>query len=119
MNLSKYPYLSRSLRRISEDNCCSLKHNNIRDIRQVYTEPAAGLRFPRYPASLFSGNVVILTHDIEAKTHKLSKLRTIYSTGSPLKPESFDFVYEHIKKDVVLGSISGMFVLLSLFRYIA
>ena len=29
------------------------------------------------------------------------------STGSPLAPESFDFVYEHIKRDVHLASISG------------
>ena len=33
--------------------------------------------------------------------------RTITSTGSPLLPESFDFVYERIKRDVHLASISG------------
>ncbi len=32
---------------------------------------------------------------------------TIGSTGSPLVPESFDYVYEHIKKDVCLSSLSG------------
>jgi len=37
----------------------------------------------------------------------LSKLRTILSTGSPLLPESFDFVYEAIKPELLLGSISG------------
>ena len=37
----------------------------------------------------------------------LSKLNTILSTGSPLVDESFDYVYENIKKDVLLGSISG------------
>ena len=42
-----------------------------------------------------------------AKTHDLSKLETILSTGSPLVPESFDFVYESIKADVCLSSISG------------
>lgn len=41
------------------------------------------------------------------KTHSLKSLRTICSTGSPLAPTSFDFVYEHIKKDVCLSSISG------------
>lgn len=46
---------------------------------------------------------------------KLSKLRAIYSTGSPLKPESFDFVYEHIKDDLVLGSITGGTDICSLF----
>jgi acetoacetyl-CoA synthetase len=39
--------------------------------------------------------------------HDLSALRTIASTGSPLAPESFDFVYEAIKPDVHLASISG------------
>jgi acetoacetyl-CoA synthetase len=29
------------------------------------------------------------------------------STGSPLAPESFDFVYEHVKRDLHLASISG------------
>jgi len=29
------------------------------------------------------------------------------STGSPLAPESFDFVYDHVKRDIHLASISG------------
>jgi len=41
------------------------------------------------------------------KTHQLTSLRTICSTGSVLAPESFDFVYESIKGDVNLASISG------------
>ena len=40
-------------------------------------------------------------------THKLGSLRTFCSTGSPLAPEGFDFVYRAIKKDVHLASISG------------
>ncbi|KAI8822851.1 uncharacterized protein EV422DRAFT_494168 [Fimicolochytrium jonesii] len=48
-------------------------------------------------------------------THKLTHLRTIYSTGSPLKPESFDYVYTHIKKDLLLGSITGGTDIVSLF----
>ncbi|BDA83550.1 acetoacetyl-coenzyme A synthetase [Aureimonas sp. SA4125] len=40
-------------------------------------------------------------------THDLSSVRMIASTGSPLSPESFDFVYEGIKADVHLASISG------------
>lgn len=40
-------------------------------------------------------------------THDLASLRTIASTGSPLMPESFDYVYEHIKADVNLASIAG------------
>ena len=42
-----------------------------------------------------------------AKTHDLSKLKAILSTGSPLVPESFDFVYRSIKRDLCLSSISG------------
>ena len=42
-----------------------------------------------------------------ARTHDLSNLKAILSTGSPLVPESFDFVYESIKRDVCLSSISG------------
>ncbi len=42
-----------------------------------------------------------------AKTHNLEKLKAMASTGSPLVPESFDFVYEKIKQDFHLASISG------------
>jgi len=41
------------------------------------------------------------------ETHPLRTVRTITSTGSPLSPESFDFVYTGIKADVHLASISG------------
>ncbi|XP_075032973.1 acetoacetyl-CoA synthetase [Mixophyes fleayi] len=41
------------------------------------------------------------------ETNSLKTLHTILSTGSPLKPQSYDYVYEHIKKNVLLGSISG------------
>jgi len=41
------------------------------------------------------------------KTHRLDALRAILSTGSPLAPEGFDYVYAHVKKDVCLSSISG------------
>ncbi len=42
-----------------------------------------------------------------AKTHNLTALRAILSTGSPLAPPSFDYVYQHVKRDVQLSSISG------------
>ncbi|MCB9517224.1 MAG: acetoacetate--CoA ligase [Candidatus Krumholzibacteriia bacterium] len=42
-----------------------------------------------------------------AETHDLSALRTLCSTGSPLVPESFDYVYEDIKADLQLASIAG------------
>jgi acetoacetyl-CoA synthetase len=40
-------------------------------------------------------------------THDLAALRSILSTGSPLAPEGFDYVYGQVKKDVCLSSISG------------
>lgn len=40
-------------------------------------------------------------------THSLISLRTICSTGSPLAPEGFDWVYQSVKSDVHLASISG------------
>ncbi|KAI8384650.1 acetoacetate-CoA ligase [Radiomyces spectabilis] len=56
----------------------------------------------------------------EANVHpkdqcKLDSLKAVYSTGSPLKPESYEFVYEHIKKDIMLGSITGGTDICSLF----
>jgi acetoacetyl-CoA synthetase len=41
------------------------------------------------------------------KNHDLAPLRVVLSTGSPLLPESFDYVYRDIKADVCLSSISG------------
>ena len=41
------------------------------------------------------------------KIYKLSKLKTICSTGSPLSEDGFNYVYKNIKKDVHLASISG------------
>jgi acetoacetyl-CoA synthetase len=40
-------------------------------------------------------------------THDLSRLKAMASTGSPLAPESFDYVYRDIKADMMLASISG------------
>ena len=40
-------------------------------------------------------------------THDLTPLRAVLSTGSPLAAEGFDYVYEAIKSDVHLASISG------------
>ncbi len=41
------------------------------------------------------------------QTHQLTDLRTIMSTGSPLAPEGFDYIYSHVKTDVCLSSLSG------------
>jgi acetoacetyl-CoA synthetase len=47
-------------------------------------------------------------HELQpAQSHKLNALRTLCSTGSVLAPESFDYVYDSIKSDLNLASISG------------
>ncbi len=40
-------------------------------------------------------------------THRIDALRMIISTGSPLVPESFDYVYRDVKQNLCLSSISG------------
>jgi len=40
-------------------------------------------------------------------TYDLSKLRALGSTGSPLPPEGFEWVYKHVKRDIWLASASG------------
>ena len=42
-----------------------------------------------------------------ADTHRLTDLRAVFSTGSPLAPASFDTVYDTVKRDLCLSSISG------------
>ena len=42
-----------------------------------------------------------------ARSHSLASVDTILSTGSPLRPEGFDYVYESVKADVCLASMSG------------
>jgi len=41
------------------------------------------------------------------RSHRLDSLRSLLSTGSPLSPDSFDYVYRQIKNDLRLSSISG------------
>ena len=42
-----------------------------------------------------------------ARTHRLEPLRAMLSTGSPLAPEGFDYVYRRVKRDLCLSSIAG------------
>ncbi|HET7110107.1 MAG TPA: acetoacetate--CoA ligase, partial [Gemmatimonadales bacterium] len=42
-----------------------------------------------------------------ARSHDVSALRAILSTGSPLAGHSYDYVYRDVKQDVHLASISG------------
>ncbi|HVR28699.1 MAG TPA: acetoacetate--CoA ligase [Thermoanaerobaculia bacterium] len=52
---------------------------------------------------------------VPRRTHDLGALRTVLSTGSPLLPEGFDYVYHDLKEDVHLASISGGTDILSCF----
>ena len=44
---------------------------------------------------------------VPRKDFALAHLRTLFSTGSPLAPESFDYVYQCVKSDLCLSSIAG------------
>jgi len=44
---------------------------------------------------------------VPRKDWSLATVRTMFSTGSPLSPESFDYVYQCVKDDLCLSSISG------------
>ena len=41
------------------------------------------------------------------KTHSLESVRLLASTGSPLAPDAFSYIYDHIKSDLHLASIAG------------
>jgi acetoacetyl-CoA synthetase len=49
----------------------------------------------------------LMKQEIDLTSYDLSSLRMITSTGSPLAAEGFDYVYQFIKQDVCLASISG------------
>ena len=68
---------------------------------------AAAEKFTHYGTSAKFIDAVAKRGIKPRETHKLDAVRMIISTGSPLVPESFDYVYRDIKKDVCLSSISG------------
>ena len=49
------------------------------------------------------------------QSHRLTAMKSVLSTGSPLLPEGFDYVYREIKGDLHLASISGGTDLISCF----
>ncbi|MBX9976663.1 MAG: acetoacetate--CoA ligase [Alphaproteobacteria bacterium] len=66
----------------------------------------------KYNVKLFGTSAKYLDslskHDVYPKeAYELKHLRLITSTGSPLMPLTFDYVYAHIKSNVCLASISG------------
>lgn len=56
---------------------------------------------PKYLATLANERY----HPVEH--HDLDALRQILSAGAPVSPHQFDWVYDHIKRDMVFASISG------------
>jgi acetoacetyl-CoA synthetase len=63
----------------------------------------------RYYASVEQQGIV------PAQSFDLSTLRLLMSTGSVLAPESYDFLYQHVKADVLLASVTGGTDILSAF----
>ena len=49
------------------------------------------------------------------QSQNLNKMRAILSTGSPLVEENYDYIYNDVKNDVMLSSISGGTDLISCF----
>jgi acetoacetyl-CoA synthetase len=72
-----------------------------------------------YKVTIFGTSAKYLQNLEEVGYHPnsvdLSSLHSIYSTGSELKPKSFEFIYKHIKKDLLVGSITGGTDIISLF----
>jgi len=68
---------------------------------------AAAEKFTHYGTSAKFIDAVAKRGMKPRETHKLDAVRMIISTGSPLVPESYDYVYRDFKKDVCLSSISG------------
>ena len=52
---------------------------------------------------------------VPRRSHELPALRAVLSTGSPLLPESFDYVYQCVKSDVHLAPLSGGTEIMSAF----
>ena len=66
-----------------------------------------GLKRKGFQAFLVGGCVRDLLVNITPKDFTLSKLRVLLSTGAPLLPEDFDWLYENVKTDLQVSSISG------------
>lgn len=56
---------------------------------------------PKYLATLADENYA------PGAKHDLSALRSLLSAGAPVSPDQFDWVYRHVKNDMIFASISG------------
>lgn len=72
---------------------------------KTLSEKAVGAE-PAADAAKIAGTQTASTQTL-GERFNLMPLRAILSTGSPLAPESFDFVYREVKRDLCLSSISG------------
>ncbi|NDA11954.1 MAG: hypothetical protein EBZ15_04865 [Actinobacteria bacterium] len=82
------------------------------DGQPMYPEPDRLLRLVADEKLTFLGVSAkyiesLRQHSVSMAPHELTSLRTMASTGSPLAPELFDYVYEHVCPSVHLASISG------------
>jgi acetoacetyl-CoA synthetase len=77
------------------------------DTGAVLWDYAAAERFTVFGTSAKYIDALAKTGLEPGKTRDLSALRALLSTGSPLSPEGFDYVYCAIKRDLQLASISG------------
>ncbi|HKZ72708.1 MAG TPA: acetoacetate--CoA ligase, partial [Steroidobacteraceae bacterium] len=68
---------------------------------------AAELRITIFGTSAKYLQAMEKSNFVPARDADLACLRTVLSTGSPLAPEGFEFVYRDVKRDVQLSSISG------------
>jgi acetoacetyl-CoA synthetase len=78
----------------------------------VHPDPLALWRLAERHGITFFGTSARYLHGLQAagtepRSLDLSRLRTIASTGSPLSPGGFEYVYRSVKQDVHLASISG------------
>ncbi len=74
---------------------------------RVLWEYAEDERFTHFGTSAKYIDALKKIAAVPRKDFALGALRTVLSTGSPLAAESFDYVYQCIKEDVCLSSISG------------
>ena len=75
--------------------------------RNVLWEYAESVKLTQFGTSAKYLDALKKDYFVPTEIYDLSTLRTIWSTGSVLAPESFDYVYDSIKQDVCLSSISG------------
>jgi len=74
---------------------------------RILWEYAQAERMSHFGTSAKYIDALAKTEIIPLSDYNLAALRVVLSTGSPLAPESFAYVYSNVKKDVQLSSISG------------